>query len=85
MKRFSWLICCLLTIVAHARIMEICKIDEICPHLDEDSLVIFDVDLVLVQPKDPAFQLVNMVKHRNYIFYNLNLNISGDLYLDTAQ
>lgn len=32
---------------------------------DCDTLAIFDVDMVLVQPSDPAFQMANMIRYRD--------------------
>ncbi len=32
---------------------------------DCDTLIIFDIDMVLIQPSDPAFQMANMVHFRN--------------------
>lgn len=32
---------------------------------DYETLVIFDVDMVLVQPSEPAFQMPNMIRHRS--------------------
>ncbi len=35
-----------------------------CEQADEKTLVIFDIDMVLVQPSEPAFQMTNMRHHK---------------------
>lgn len=50
-----------------AEILQVRDIKEIFEHLlkaDSETLVIFDVDRVLIHPKDPAFQEPNMRKHK---------------------
>jgi len=45
-------------------IVEIHSVDEAIPYLEGESpLVLFDVDMVLLQCTDPAFQMHNMVAH----------------------
>lgn len=51
-----------------ATIHEIRSIEEVRPHLmGEGTLVIFDVDMVLVQSRDPAFQMPNMGANRTIV------------------
>jgi len=53
----------LLAFSCHAEIKQINDMKEVFEYLanaDSKTLVIFDVDMVLVQPKDPAFQMANM-------------------------
>lgn len=47
----------------YADIKQVHNMDEIFQYFKEansDTLAIFDVDMVLIQPKDPAFQMANM-------------------------
>lgn len=65
----KFLFCTLLGLMmtAHAEIREIHSIEEIRPFLVEDALVIFDVDLVLLETSEPAFQMVNLQKHKKVV------------------
>lgn len=47
-------------IIAH-KLEECMKVFE---EADSDTLVLFDIDMVLTQPSDPAFQMPNMKKHK---------------------
>ncbi|QVL58178.1 MAG: DUF2608 domain-containing protein [Simkaniaceae bacterium] len=67
MKIIGWITFCLLTLYASADVMEIYTMSELRPYLDEEVFVIFDVDMVLVQTKDPAFQMGNMKQHRKIV------------------
>ncbi len=66
MKRFCFT--CLLTlwiVSCHAVITQVNDMKDVFEHFnnaDSKTLAIFDVDMVLVQPSDPAFQMANM-KH----------------------
>lgn len=47
----------------HAQITQVNDMQEVFNALsnaDSNTLVIFDVDMVLIQPSDPAFQMANM-------------------------
>lgn len=49
-----------------AQIVQEGEMNQIFNHLekiDSDTLVLFDVDMVLVQPSDPAFQMANIKQH----------------------
>jgi hypothetical protein len=51
---------------AQSEIIQANRMQEVCSYLkeaDSNTLVIFDVDMVLVQPNDPAFQMANMKRH----------------------
>jgi len=64
MKKFYLTI--LMTLVAfscHAKITQVNDMKEVFEYFadaDSKTLAIFDVDMVLVQPSDPAFQMANM-------------------------
>lgn len=64
MKKFYLTI--LMTLVAfscHAEIRQVSDMKEVFEYFteaDSKTLAIFDVDMVLVQPSDPAFQMANM-------------------------
>lgn len=62
MKKFYLTISMMLCIFScHAEITRVNTMEEVFNHFNgADSMAIFDVDMVLVQPSDPAFQLVNM-------------------------
>lgn len=70
----------LCTFVCYAEIREIKDVKEIFNYLDKanaETLVIFDVDMVLIQPSDPAFQMANM-KRFNSIAKRIMKEISPD-------
>lgn len=70
---FSWCFC-------QAEIRELIFMKEIFNYLNDansETLVIFDVDMVLVQPKDPAFQMANM-KRFNLIVKRIMKEIPSD-------
>lgn len=55
-------------VIVHADITKVNQMQEVFSffqHADSDTLIIFDVDMVLVQPNDPAFQMANMKRHSN--------------------
>jgi len=43
--------------------LSIQEIESQCGPLDENSLLLFDVDMVLTQPKESAYQLPNLTRH----------------------
>ena len=52
--------------VCHAQITQVNEMKEVFDALkkgDSKTLVIFDIDMVLVQPSDPAFQMTNMKRY----------------------
>lgn len=54
------------TLACHAQITEVDNMEEVFQFFkdaDSNTLAIFDVDMVLVQPKDPAFQMANMKRY----------------------
>lgn len=53
-------------LTAHAEIRQVETMDELLhtfEQVDKDTLAIFDVDMVLVQPDNPAFQMPNMKRY----------------------
>ena len=64
MKFFYSLISMTLCIFScHAEIRQVSNMEEVFPYFadaDSNTLAIFDVDMVLIQPGDPAFQMANM-------------------------
>ncbi len=68
MKIFKTL---LFTLVSYSslsfgQILEVTNMKDIRKHFDNatnDTLAVFDVDMVLIQPKDPAFQMANMKRY----------------------
>ena len=64
MKNFCFTILMTLCIFScHAQITQVNDMKEVSDYLntaDSKTLAIFDVDMVLVQPSDPAFQMANM-------------------------
>ncbi|WP_075883557.1 DUF2608 domain-containing protein [Candidatus Protochlamydia sp. W-9] len=70
MKKFCLTLLVALCIFScHAQIIQTDDMKEVFNYLkdaDSKTLAIFDVDMVLVQPSDPAFQMANM-KHFNAI------------------
>lgn len=54
----------------HATIIEVKSFDELMPYFEKantKTLALFDIDMVLIQPEDPAFQMANMVKFRTIV------------------
>lgn len=54
----------------HAEILKVDAMKELFSHFkhaDQKTLALFDVDMVLLQPKDPAFQLKNMKRFRSIV------------------
>ncbi len=50
----------------HAEILQVNTMDEVFRHFkdaDSKTLAVFDVDMVLIQPKEPAFQMANIKRH----------------------
>ncbi len=50
----------------YARIIQVDTMEEVKTYFDQadcDTLAIFDIDLVLIQPSDPAFQISNIKKY----------------------
>ncbi len=45
--------------------------------LDSDSLVVFDIDMVLLQPGEPAFQYPNLIRHQD-IYKSFKKSLSPD-------
>lgn len=43
------------------------EIEEFLTEADEQTLVLFDIDLVLLIPKDPALQMANWVRHKEIL------------------
>lgn len=53
-------------ITCHAQIIQVSTMDEVIVHFKEansKTLAVFDIDMVLVQPGDPAFQMANMKRY----------------------
>lgn len=67
MKNFYFAILLLIgTSVCHAELLQVNTMDELesCfKDADANTLAIFDVDMVLVQPDNPAFQMPNMKRY----------------------
>lgn len=66
--RFYFFVFCIMFSVSYcqAEIKQIKDVKDVFESLeraDEKTLVIFDVDMVLVQPSDPAFQMANIKRH----------------------
>lgn len=56
--------------MSHPHYSTLSSLTDISQHLtqmDEETLVIFDVDMVLTHPKSPAFQLPNIMKYQHYL------------------
>lgn len=45
--------------------------------LDSDSLVVFDIDMVLLQPGEPAFQYPNLIRYQD-IYKSFKKSLSAD-------
>ncbi|MCH9627272.1 MAG: hypothetical protein S4CHLAM2_09070 [Chlamydiales bacterium] len=57
----------LLSLNCYAQIRQVNTMQEIMPYFEEadgDTIAIFDIDLVLIQPDEPAFQMPNIKRHR---------------------
>lgn len=67
MKRILLALCMTLHIfLCHAQITQVNEMQEVFDALrnaDSKTLTIFDIDMVLVQPSDPAFQMANMKRY----------------------
>lgn len=66
MKYITTLTLVAVCFVCSAKIIEANTMDDVYAQFDgadENTLAVFDVDLVLVQPGDPAFQMANMKKY----------------------
>jgi hypothetical protein len=89
------------TSVGFAEIHQVSKVEEMKNYMEEmtsSDLAVFDVDMVLIHPSDPAFQMANMYRHgkkvkeimeelnslEKDIFWNL-INISGEASLVDEQ
>lgn len=67
---FVFLLLNLLLFSYYTQAQEVEKMEEVFVYVNEsnsDTLVIFDVDMVLVQPSSAAFQMANMKKHRSIL------------------
>lgn len=65
-KLLKLLLATLWTVSCLGDIHEISEMSEIFKHLqnaDSSTLALFDIDMVLVQPSNPAFQMANMKKY----------------------
>jgi hypothetical protein len=63
-----WMILHLISV--HAELIQVNNMQDMFSYfkdIDSNTLVIFDVDMVLVQPNDPAFQMANMKRHRHIV------------------
>ncbi len=64
----AWLLfLLLLSLNCYAQIRQVDTMQEIMPHFetaDGDTLAIFDIDMVLLQPADSAFQIATIKKYR---------------------
>ncbi len=65
MKIFNSFILAAIAVIAqaHAEISQINTLDEVVKsykEADQETLALFDIDMVILQPKDPAFQMANM-------------------------
>ncbi len=67
MKRIAFYIYCILQVlVCHAAAVEVKTVDELQSYFvdaDPNTLAVFDVDMVLVQPDNPAFQMPNIKRY----------------------
>lgn len=57
-------------ILCHAETKSVDSMDEIINHfnkIDSNTLVVFDVDMVLIQPSEPAFQMANMKRYSTIV------------------
>lgn len=53
-------------ISGHAEVLKVVDMKEVFSHFeqtDRNAIVVFDVDMVLLQPTDPAFQMANMKRY----------------------
>lgn len=60
------LIICLLCIKSWAQIVEVHSLDEVREHFkgkNSSTFAVFDIDMVLIQPSDPAFQMLNIERY----------------------
>lgn len=56
-----------LIVTSHAQITQVNTMEEVFSYFteaDSSTLGVFDIDMVLVQTEDPAFQMANMALHR---------------------
>lgn len=66
MKMIKTLLMLTVCTVCSAKITEVGTMDAVFAHFadaDAGTLAVFDVDMVLIQPGDPAFQMANMKKY----------------------
>lgn len=66
MRRFYLILMTLWLFSGHATIIQVNTMEEVYhafQDADETTLAIFDVDMVLVQPSEPAFQMPNMKRY----------------------
>ena len=69
MKFLGTLIITMSTLIftSHAQITQVSTMEEVFSYFteaDSNTLGVFDIDMVLVQTEDPAFQMANMTLHR---------------------
>lgn len=60
------LILCLLCVKSWAQIVEVHSLDEVREHFkgkNGSTFAVFDIDMVLIQPDDPAFQMLNIERY----------------------
>ena len=43
------------------------ELEIVLERADKDTLVVFDVDMVMTQPKEPAFQMPNLIKYKDIL------------------
>lgn len=71
MQKFGLTILMMLCIcLVHAQITQVDDMEDVFRYFndaDSKTLAIFDVDMVLVQPSDPAFQMVNMKRFSSIV------------------
>lgn len=69
--RWGWILgLWLLPWMAVAEIQEVKtmrEVSEVMQALEPEDLALFDIDMVLLQPDDPAFQMPNLTRHRTIV------------------
>lgn len=66
--RFLFLLLVISCSFSYAQIFEVSKMKQVQEYLEdanEQTLVVFDIDMVLIQPENPAFQMHNITKYKH--------------------
>jgi hypothetical protein len=64
----KWLVCLLLCVRCQATIVQLDSMEQVVDyfqHADCATLGVFDIDMTLIQPVDPAFQMANISKYED--------------------